>query len=259
MRAVRRIVFLVLAIVVAFGVGAQAQEEGDPERGGELYIENCAMCHGADGKGRIGATLEGFSGIAIDSTLEQTIRNGVNGSVMPGWSEDRGGPLTDQDIADIIVYITGVFDGTEPIAAAPEYVPPDIPPIPDVEGDPTAGAVVYQTNCVACHGVEGRGRFGATLAKAWPGNQPSVFINRVVSVGIGGTTMPAWSTQNGGPLSEIEVDNVTAYVISLSPTFSPESTPVAQEGPLSAPLTLIIFGGIGLLVILGLILYYRRA
>ena len=178
---------------------------------------------------------------------------------MPAWSENRGGPLTDRDISDIVVYIVGVFEGTEPIAPVPEYVPPDIPPIPEVAGDPGAGAVVYQTNCVACHGEEGRGRFGAPLAKSWPGNDPAVFINGVVTVGIEGTTMPGWSSVVGGPLTTVDVENVTAYLLSLSPGTSFEATPTVQEGPLTASLTFLVLGGIGLVLIVGLIVYYRRA
>ncbi len=64
MRLGKWLVFLaivILSIVVVGGATAQGGT-GDPKRGGELYVENCAMCHGIDGQGRIGASLDSFPG-----------------------------------------------------------------------------------------------------------------------------------------------------------------------------------------------------
>jgi cytochrome c oxidase cbb3-type subunit 3 len=261
MRPGRWLAVLTLLAITLLAVGvAMAQEvEGDPERGGELYVENCAMCHGLDGQGRIGANLGSFPGISVDSTLRQAIAEGIGGSVMPAWLQSEGGPLSDQEVDDIVAYIIQSFEGTSPIAPAPTYVPPDIPPLPDVEGDPTLGAVVYQANCTVCHGDQGQGRFGRPLGQAWPSNQPEVFIRQVVREGISGSVMPGWSQDLGGPLSEDDVDNVTAFILTLSNvTVSPTPAP-PDEGPLSATVSLIIFGVIALVVVIGLIIYYRRA
>jgi mono/diheme cytochrome c family protein len=237
---------------------AQAAE-GDPERGGELYNANCAVCHGLDGKGRIGARLEAFPGIQVDARLKQTIAQGVPGSVMPAWSQEFGGPLTEQEIADIAAYIISAFGGTQPLAPAPTYVPPVIAPLPDVRGNPSAGAVVFKENCVVCHGERGQGRIGATLAKPWAGNQPEVYIRQVIREGIPGTLMPAWSQEFGGPLSEEQIQDVTSYIISLQP-LAEEATPQPPgEGPLGRGASLVILGALVALVIIGLIVYYRRA
>lgn len=154
-------------------------------------MENCAVCYGGDGRGRVGANLTQFPGIQVSAALEQAIAEGVPGSVMPAWFQTRGGPLRDQDIADLVAYIDGVFTGTEALAPLPTYVAPDIPPQNEVRRGPSDGAVVYLENCAVCHGMEGRGRIGQTLAKSWPGNQPQVYIAQVVADGISGTTMPA--------------------------------------------------------------------
>ncbi len=248
------ILFLSLALV-----GAASAQGGDPERGGDLYVENCAVCHGENGQGRVGANLQEFPGIEVDAALVQTISEGVEGSVMPAWSEAEGGPLSEQAIEDIVAYIRAAFEGSDPIAPAPTYQPPDIEPLPEVEGDPSLGAVVYEQNCVMCHGDRGAGRFGAPLAKSWPGVEPAVYIQDVVHEGIEGTIMPAWSGDEGGPLSDDEIQNVTAYVLSLAPA-QPAATPTATpEGPLSATVTLTALGILALLVIVGLVVYYIRA
>ena len=252
--------FVLLASISLVGVASAQEGDGDPERGGDLYVENCAVCHGEDGQGRIGATLRAFSGIDVDAALTQTISQGIDGTVMPAWSENEGGPLSDQDIEDIVAYIDSSFQGTEPIQPAPTYDPPDIEPLPDVSGDPSQGAAVYQANCVMCHGPEGRGRFGAPLAKSWPGNQPDVYVHEVVSDGIDGSTMPAWSQEQGGPLTSQDIDNVTAYVLSLEPSQPSATEPATvREGPLSATTTAVAAGVLLILVLGGLVIYYRRA
>ncbi|NIM92729.1 MAG: c-type cytochrome [Anaerolineales bacterium] len=249
---------LTLLLVIVGAVAAQGSE-GDPERGGELFVKNCAVCHGIDGKGRVGASLEAFPGIQVDSALRQIISEGISGSVMPAWLVANGGPFSEQDIDDVTAYVIVVFDGTSPIAPAPTYVAPDIEPIPGVEGDPSAGAVVYQENCAVCHGEQGEGRFGRPLAKEWPGNQPEVFIRQVTRDGIPGTTMPAWAMENGGPLTDVDIDNLTVYVLTLQPV---ENSPIPApetEGPISLTVGILLLVGMALLVIIVLVIYYRRA
>ncbi len=66
----------ILAVSMLAGV-AVAQEGGDSDRGAELYQVYCAMCHGVDGGGRVGANLQAFPGIAVDAAMQHTIANGV--------------------------------------------------------------------------------------------------------------------------------------------------------------------------------------
>jgi cytochrome c oxidase cbb3-type subunit 3 len=254
---------LLIGILLLSGFSASialAQDsEGDPERGGALYVENCAMCHGIEGQGRIGASLDSFPGIQVNSTLEQTISEGISGSVMPSWSSENGGPLSSEDVRDIVSYIIEAFEGTAAIAPAPTIQAPNIAPLPDISGDPSLGAVVYQVNCIACHGDRGQGRFGRPLAKDWPGNQPDVFIRQVVSEGISGTVMPAWGTELGGPLSADDLDNVTSYVLSLPPVSASPTAIPGTEGPLGRSVSLIILGVLAAVVVAVLVIYYRRA
>lgn len=253
-------IFVITLLLTLVAGTAFAQEGGgDPERGAELYLENCAMCHGEDGQGRVGATLTNFPGIDPAAAIRQTISDGVEGSVMPAWGQANGGPLNDQDISDITAYIEGVLGGTEPVAPFPEYIPPAIEPLPDIEGNPSQGAVVFATNCVACHGDQAQGGFGWPLAKTWSGNHPEVYIYDVISQGIDNTLMPAWAQSKGGPLEQQQIDDVTAYILSLDPVSGVVLPETAQEGPLNANLSLLIFAGVALVVIVVLVVYYRRA
>ena len=252
-------VIAVLTLILGWTT-ALAQSDGDPERGAGLYLENCAVCHGVDGQGRIGANLENFPAIDVGVVLEVIIAEGVDGSVMPAWGRAFGGPLSDQDIADVSAYIQGAFAGSDPIAPAPTFIAPDIEPLPDIDGDPSAGAVVFQADCIACHGDRGQGRFGLPLAKSWPGNEPDVYIRSVVADGISGTTMPAWALANGGPLSEADIANVSAYVLTLPPVgTSPQPPPPPAEGPISSSTVLLVLGILVVLFIIVGIVYYRSA
>jgi mono/diheme cytochrome c family protein len=248
------LIFLLASVQAAF-----AQDDpGDPAHGGELYVENCAVCHGVDGQGRIGASLETFPGIDAGVAMEAVIASGVPGSVMPAWGQARGGPLSEQDIRDVVAYVLGAFGGTQPIAPLPTYQAPAIPALPEVEGDPSAGAAVYQANCVMCHGDQGQGRFGLALAKSWPVNDPPTYIRQVVGQGIDGSTMPAWSQAAGGPLTDDEIGDVAAFILTLKPASAPTPIPVSS-GPMGTTPTLLLLAGMAAVVLVVLVVYFRRA
>jgi mono/diheme cytochrome c family protein len=251
-------------ILIAFGSlfvavsAAWAQQGGDPQRGGQLFAENCAVCHGVDGQGRVGASLESFPGIDPGAAIETTVTNGIPGSVMPAWGQANGGPLSEQDIRDIAAYIVTAFEGTEPLTPLPTYVAPAIPALPNVEGDPSQGSVVFQENCVPCHGDRGQGRFGVPLAKAWPSNDPDVYIQQVVRTGIAGSVMPAWAQVNGGPLTDKQIADVAAFVLTLEPLAQPTAIPEPPSG-MTTSATLILLGLLAVGAVIVLVVYYRNA
>jgi hypothetical protein len=102
--------------------------------------------------------------------------------------------------------------------------------------------VVFQANCVMCHGDQGQGRFGVALAKAWPVTDPPAYIREVASQGIDGSTMPAWSQSNGGPLTDEEIGDVAAFILTLEPGAAPTPIP-ASAGPMGATPTLLLLAG----------------
>lgn len=96
---------------------------GNATRGATVYAQNCAVCHGERGEGRIGATLQkDWPGINVETFLDTTIARGVAGSKMPAWAKSYGGPLTDQEVADAAAYVRMLKPGRLP-TQVPAAVP----------------------------------------------------------------------------------------------------------------------------------------
>jgi mono/diheme cytochrome c family protein len=236
---------------VLFEVGAQAPDQVQLEQGARLYADNCAVCHGPNGEGRVGATLaKDWPSIRPDIQVRSTIENGIDNSPMIAWSQKNGGPLSDDDIDALVVYILNwETGGLRIIPATATPVPRGIiTPVSGVEGDPNRGAVLYDQNCSLCHGPDGQGRVGATLAKAWPAVRPDLRVKTTISEGIDNSPMPAWSQQNGGPLEETEIEDITSFVMTFgNSTLQTDPTP-SPTPPLNAFLT--SWGGVLVFIIL---------
>src|SRR5947209_382067 len=65
-----------------------------------LYGENCAGCHGDNGKAGPGRPLNNPLYLAVmpKDALIQTVSYGRPGTAMPAWAKSQGGPLTDKQI-----------------------------------------------------------------------------------------------------------------------------------------------------------------
>jgi cytochrome c oxidase cbb3-type subunit 3 len=89
-----------------------------------------------------------------------------------------------------------------------------------------AGKVVYETNCAACHRLDGGGVIGPNLTDdAWiHGALPSQ-IRGVIAAGVLDKGMPQWERI----LRPEQVDAVAAYVMSLHGTNPPAPKP--PQGP----------------------------
>src|SRR6266404_4271534 len=69
-----------------------------------LYSQNCAGCHGANGKGGAAMALANpvFLAIADDTVIRNIASNGVPRTSMPAFAQSAGGMLTDRQIDAIV-------------------------------------------------------------------------------------------------------------------------------------------------------------
>jgi mono/diheme cytochrome c family protein len=260
------VLFILGAVSLYFSAFlVRAQEEIDQEkldRGARLYQENCAVCHGPDGEGRVGATLaRNWPSIRPDLTVQNTIENGIPGTAMPPWSQANGGPLSEDQIDDLVYFILSWQTGGAPaVEAGPSPTRrPTLEPIPEVSGDPNNGAVLYDANCVVCHGVNGEGRIGATLERNWPSIRPDLSVRNVIMNGVAGSPMPAWSQANGGPLTDQEIDDLTAFILTLeAANGAPQSGEQQTALPVQPGVSWAIWVGALILVILVGVLFSSR-
>jgi mono/diheme cytochrome c family protein len=77
------------------------------------------------------------------------------------------------------------------------------------------GAEIYELNCTSCHGADGEGGIGPALnSQEFLTAANDDQITAIISVGIPGSPMSAYSLDFGGPLTAEEIDGLTAYLRS---------------------------------------------
>ena len=94
--------------------------------GQQLWAINCAACHGTNGQGVDAPALnsqEFFEGTS-DEQIAGIVRGGVPGTAMPAWWNEYGGPLTDQQIAEVVAYVRS-WEKTAP--SCPDWRTPSCP------------------------------------------------------------------------------------------------------------------------------------
>ena len=211
---------MAFSVVPVNGSPARARRDGaypalpaarNLERGRALFEANCAGCHGRSGAG------DGPAAAALSprptnlaehryrlDRLGEALWNGIAGTSMSAWR--------DHSLADLAAMAGAV--------QALSVVAPVAPPPAD---RPAPGAMVYEANCIQCHGVngDGRGSAAAELAVAptdFRRQQPSLAASlRALRDGVAGTRMAAWTDR----LNTDEILAVAHYVRGFYQEASP--------------------------------------
>jgi cytochrome c oxidase cbb3-type subunit 3 len=199
---------------------------GQPRKGSEtpapneilefatLYADNCAGCHGAEGRGGAAIALADpvYLGIAGEAAMRTVIANGVGGTAMPPFAQNAGGMLTEKQIDVITGGIRlrwnrpGVFDGTN----APSYAAKST-------GDVQRGEAAYKTYCESCHGVGGRGaaKGSAITNDSFLALVSDQGLRTSVIAGRPELGAPDWrGNLPGKPMSEQEITDVVTWLAS---------------------------------------------
>jgi len=179
-----------------------------------LYSENCAACHGAEGKGGAAIALADpvYLAIAGKDPMRKVIANGVAGTSMPAFAEKSGGMLTDKQIDVITSEILsrwsrpGILDG----ANAPSYAA-------KLSGNAQHGEVAYGTYCASCHGPSGQGgkKGSAITNDSFLALVSDQALRTIVIAGRPELGAPDWrGNVTGKPMTDQEITDVVAWLAS---------------------------------------------
>lgn len=94
----RSILFVVLAALALVVLGA-CGGEGDDDPGAQTYSRSCASCHGQNGQGGIGKSLEGIAERYTAEEHVDIVTNGTDGGMPP-----FGVSLSDEEIDAVVQY-----------------------------------------------------------------------------------------------------------------------------------------------------------
>jgi cytochrome c oxidase cbb3-type subunit 3 len=183
-----------LAPFAAMDVGKLVDDPAALDIGRNLFLNNCATCHGSDGGG-----APGFPSLSDGDwlwggepdTVVMTIANGRMG-VMPPWSETLGA----RGVEDMLAYVLSLQGRKLEV------------------GNIAAGKEKFQQLCAACHGLDAKGnhQLGAPNLTdgIWLHGGSLASIRETIEKGRNGA-MPAHSLR----LGETRVKLLAAYVLSL--------------------------------------------
>jgi len=212
-----------LAVMLLSGCGSP---HGQPLKGSEalapneildfetLYAENCAGCHGAEGRGGAAIALANpvYLAIADDAAMRKVIANGVRGTAMPAFAESAGGMLTDKQIDVITTQIRSRLSRPANVDAAhlPSYEPKSA-------GNVSQGEAAYKTYCESCHGPNGRGgpKGSAITDDSFLALISDQELRAIVISGRPELGAPDWrGNVPGKPMSDQEITDVVAWLTS---------------------------------------------
>ena len=169
-------------------------------RGRTLFLDQCASCHGNEGEGGVGPALNNKALLknTLDTIFFSVVRSGVPSTQMPAWSVDYGGPLTDEDVRDVVAFIRA-WEPNAPVIEPDVFVP-----------DAARGALLFNTTCVVCHGEDGQGtdRAPALNDSSRLSSLDNNWYRATISNGRPALGMPTWGTV----LSPNQIDDVLALI-----------------------------------------------
>ena len=191
-----------------------------------LYGENCAGCHGMNGKNGAAPSLADplYLSFIPKDTLRHTIENGVTGTPMPAFGISNGGSLYPKQVDALV---TGIeTEWAKPVSLSGAALPPYNAAPGD--GDITRGEQVFGSACSRCHGDQGKA--GSITNPPFLTLVSDQSLRTSAVIGRPDFGMPDWrSKMPGHTLTDREIADVVSYLASLRP---PSETPKgAQDDP----------------------------
>ncbi len=197
-----------------------------------LYGQNCAGCHGDNGKGGAAIALADpvYLAIADDTVVRHATADGISGTSMPAFAQSAGGMLTDKQIDALVQGIRQRWAQPDILRGA------NPPPYSSSEsGDASRGSVAYAQFCSSCHGAGGRGgqKASSIVAGSFLALLNDQELRTIVIVGRPDLGAPDWrGNVPDKPMSPQDVSDVVAWLASQRAKFpgQPYSTSGKSTG-----------------------------
>jgi len=178
-----------------------------------LYGQNCAACHGADGKNGPGRIINDPLYLAVlpRDTLRQIIQYGRPGTSMPAWDQREGGPLSPKQINALV-------NGIENNWAKPVHFATAFPSYTGqgTTGDSGRGQKLFLRDCFACHGPGAR--VGTVTGADYVSLVTDQMLRTSIIVGRPDLGMPDYRFLNlGHVLSDQDIADLVAFLSSKRP------------------------------------------
>ena len=250
------------------GPGDAINLKGDAQVGSQVFTAQCQKCHGPNGAQGVDNTGSADGSVPplapIDSTLVstdyKTFASNLDLFVQHGSTPEGTSPkllmpaygdqnlLTQQQLADVIAYVISLNPSAGGTATPSSSTTPG--DAVNLTGDVAAGGQVFKAECEKCHGpngAQGVDNPGSTdgsvpsLNPIDPAIQNSDFKTFAANIDTflqhGSTPdgpspkllMPAYGDQT--LLTQQQLADVIAYVISLNPSVGGTATPSTSTAP----------------------------
>ena len=217
---------LCASVVLSLLLSGCSSPHGQPQRDSEavapsqvsdfatLYSQNCAGCHGAQGRGGAAIALANpvYLDIVDEALVRKVIANGIHGTSMSAFAQSAGGMLTDKQIDVITSGILsnwsriGILDGSNPPSSAA-----------NTAGNAGHGELVYRTYCASCHGQGGQGgpKGSAITNDSFLALVSDQELRTIVIAGRPELGAPDWrGNVPGKPMTDQEITDVVAWLAS---------------------------------------------
>jgi len=178
-----------------------------------LYNQQCAGCHGRDGRLGAARPLNDAVYLALVPAprLRQVIAEGIPGTAQPAFAIGAGGTLTDEQIDALVQGLLAAWARPD----APKGV--SVPPYTAKPGDPGRGSGVYAAACASCHGADGAGgpKARSIVDPSYLALVSDQHLRTTVIAGRADVGMPDWRGQIAGrALAPQEISDVVAWLVA---------------------------------------------
>jgi len=223
---------LLAPAVLLLGCGHKVEQFVFPDQVADftaLYQNNCAGCHGPDGRFGAARPLNDpvFLAVIDKVQLRNVIANGIPKTAMPAFAKNAGGGLTDQQITILADQIAESWSRPQDFAGVA------LPSYSAEPGDPRAGETAFRTYCANCHGETGAGgsKAGSVIDPAFLALVSDQSLRTTVIAGRSDQGKPDWRNDSPGhPMTPKEISDVVAWLSAHRVAPAPLITTLTERG-----------------------------